>query len=347
MATITSRNGKYSVRVRVQGHGPVSRTFNDSRAAHAWASETEDAIRRGIFQAHRPCMLTLDQALSRYEREVTPGKRGADKERYVIGTLRRLSLRTRPLDQITPADLVRLRDQWRVQVSPSTIQKRHALLSHLYSTAIREWGFTDLVNPLLKVSKPRVSNQRTRIIQADELEAILACSPNAVLPQVARLAWYTAARLGELVALQWPDVDLVNRTMTFPITKNGRAREVPLVPAAVALLAALKPKSPTGPVFAASSLSMSKSWAVAVRKARLAYEQDCVRQGLEPDDDWLVDVHFHDTRHSAITRLAEHGLSTLELAAISGHRSLSMLSRYTHIRAQTLASKLASLVASA
>jgi integrase len=68
---------------------------------------------------------------------------------------------------------------------------------------------------------------------------------------------------------------------------------------------------------------------------------------LPPDADWLVGARFHDLRHSAITRLAEHGLSTLELASISGHKSLQMLARYTHIKAEGLAQKLARLEAAA
>ncbi|MBJ1847166.1 tyrosine-type recombinase/integrase, partial [Escherichia coli] len=55
----------------------------------------------------------------------------------------------------------------------------------------------------------------------------------------------------------------------------------------------------------------------------------------------IENLHFHDLRHEAISRLFELGtLNVMEIAAISGHRSLNMLKRYTHLRAYHLVSKL-------
>lgn len=347
MATLIKRNNKFLVRVRLKGYPSVSQTFLDKRSAQVWAIATEDAIRRGVYEFGKADLPTLKQALSRYGKEITPAKRGANRERHVIRMLEGLPLANKTLDQITAMELSKLRDAWLKLVSPSTIQKRHALLSHLYSIAIREWGY-DIPNPLLRVSKPKIDNRRTRTITTEELDAVLSAAPNDTLKVVAFLAWHSAARLGELVALQWQDVNLTAYTMTFPITKNGSARTVPLVPSAARVLQAMQPKTQpgerlAGPVFTTSSMSMTKAWAAAVEKARKAYEQACYREGVTPEPEWLTDLRFHDLRHSAITRYAEHGLSTLKLAAISGHKSLSMLSRYTHISAEALAAELARL----
>lgn len=57
-------------------------------------------------------------------------------------------------------------------------------------------------------------------------------------------------------------------------------------------------------------------------------------------DSGMADLHFHDLRHEAISRLVEAGLSDQEVAAISGHKSMQMLRRYTHLRAEDLVSKL-------
>lgn len=347
MASIIKRGTRFLVRVRVHGYPPLSKTFNDRRAAASWAAQAEDDVRRGVYEFSRVDVPTLAKALHKYGKAITPSKRGADKETYVLAALARLAIAQRPLDQIQAAEIARLRDEWLKALAPATVQRRMALLSHLFNTAIKEWGYS-ITNPLLHVTKPRVANQRTRTLSADELNCILASAPNETIKNISRLAWHTAARLGELVSLQWQDVDMNASTMTFPLTKNGSARTVPLVPAARALLASLQPKTPpqsTGPVFATSSGSMTKAWTAAVKKARKAYEANCAKQGALPDAAWLADAHFHDLRHSAVTRLAEHGLSTLELAAISGHKSLSMLGRYTHIKAETLATKLARLEA--
>jgi len=59
----------------------------------------------------------------------------------------------------------------------------------------------------------------------------------------------------------------------------------------------------------------------------------------------LDDFHFHDLRHEAVSRFVETGLSDQEVAAISGHRSMQMLRRYTHLRAEDLVDKLDKLAA--
>ncbi|WP_256378894.1 tyrosine-type recombinase/integrase [Bradyrhizobium sp. Ai1a-2] len=66
---------------------------------------------------------------------------------------------------------------------------------------------------------------------------------------------------------------------------------------------------------------------------RLAFEHLRVRAGMS-------DLHFHDLRHEAISRLFEKGLNIVEVSAISGHRELKMLQRYTHLRAVDLVARL-------
>jgi integrase len=54
----------------------------------------------------------------------------------------------------------------------------------------------------------------------------------------------------------------------------------------------------------------------------------------------IVDFHFHDLRHMAITRMAEKLPNLIELSAASGHKSLAMLKRYYHPNVEQLAQKL-------
>jgi integrase len=54
----------------------------------------------------------------------------------------------------------------------------------------------------------------------------------------------------------------------------------------------------------------------------------------------VTDFKFHDLRHEAVSRLVEAGLSDQEVASISGHKSMQMLRRYTHLRAEDLVAKL-------
>ncbi len=129
-----------------------------------------------------------------------------------------------------------------------------------------------------------------------------------------------------MVGLLWQHIDLKHRVAHLPLTKNGEARSVPLSSKARAVLAALKPPdvdAPTGPVFAGLT-------GEAVKRA---FIRACDRAGLD-------DFHFHDLRHEATSRLFEKGLNPMEVASITGHKTLQMLKRYTHLNARDLAAKL-------
>jgi integrase len=126
-------------------------------------------------------------------------------------------------------------------------------------------------------------------------------------------------RLGELLALEWRNVDLDRQIAYLPHTKNGESRSVPLSTAAVEVLR-WWPRSVSGKVFPQWSRpdSFENAWRRAVERAE------------------LPDLHFHDLRHEAASRLFERGLNPMQVAAITGHKSMQMLKRYTHLRAVDL-----------
>jgi integrase len=116
-------------------------------------------------------------------------------------------------------------------------------------------------------------------------------------------------------------VDLVAQTALLPLTKNGTARIVPLSKKAVAVLRTLKQEH-LGPVFPLSYMVVNNCFVAA-----------CKRAGI-------IDLHFHDLRHTATTRLAEKLPNVIELAAVTGHQTIQMLKRYYHPKAEVLAQKL-------
>jgi integrase len=88
------------------------------------------------------------------------------------------------------------------------------------------------------------------------------------------------------------------------------------------LLLTLEPQA-RGRVFKFTSNSLKSKWRKRIKELG------------------IVDLRFHDLRHEAISRLAELGtLNLLELASITGHKSLAMLKRYTHLQAYQLVKKL-------
>jgi len=143
------------------------------------------------------------------------------------------------------------------------------------------------------------------------------------------LALETGMRRSELLGGRWSHVDLARRTWFLPQTKNGRSRTVPLSPRALAILESLiYPALDHGtPIIGMTPNAL-----------RLTWERLCKRTGVR-------DLHFHDLRHEAISRFFERGLSVPEVATISGHRDFRMLARYTHLRAEDIARKLAVMAA--
>lgn len=117
-------------------------------------------------------------------------------------------------------------------------------------------------------------------------------------------------RAGEICSLKWENVDFDHATAFLPKTKNGFARTVPLSSMAVKILKCLESvKSESDPsVFQLKSASHD----VIFRKMKnLA--------GLGDED-----LHFHDTRREACSRLAKK-VDVMTLAKISGHRDIKML----------------------
>jgi integrase len=123
--------------------------------------------------------------------------------------------------------------------------------------------------------------------------------------------------------LAWEEIDLVKGTAHLPITKTDVPRTVPLSTLAIATLNGL-PRRIDGRVFGLKAESMSQ-----------AFERACEERRAN-----IQDLRFHDLRHEATSRLFERGLNVMEVAAITGHKTLDMLKRYTHLRAEDLAKKL-------
>nr|WP_241160289.1 MULTISPECIES: site-specific integrase [Acidithiobacillus] len=118
--------------------------------------------------------------------------------------------------------------------------------------------------------------------------------------------------------LRWENIDFSRKTAVFYDTKNGDDRTAPLSSAAVAVLHSL-PRDLAGRVFPISEPAVEQGW----RRAR--------KHAV------IEDLHFHDLRHEATSRLFEKGLNPMQVAAITGHKTLQMLKRYTHLRAEDLA----------
>lgn len=129
-------------------------------------------------------------------------------------------------------------------------------------------------------------------------------------------------RQGEILGLRWENINLMTRVLHLPETKNGTSRDIPLSQKAKETLLKMGVKN-SGKVFTYTSPGLKTTWRTMLIKLK------------------IEDLKFHDLRHEAISRLFEKStLDMMEISAISGHKSVAMLKRYTHLKAQKLVKKL-------
>ncbi len=382
MATFRKRGPyQWEAQIRRRGYPAQSKTFETKAEAEAWANMIESEMARGVWVSRGEAeATTLHEALTRYETEIVPAKKGVAQEESVLRICKATDLANRPLATIRSADVAKLRDEWLVDCKPATVLRRLAVLSHVFSIARKEWGMESLSNPVELVRKPQPNNARTRRVIDDvspaedadesgrdvfesELDRLVSASGSALLPSIIWLAVETAMRRGEIIALRWENVDLKRRVAHLPATKNGTARDVPLSTRAVEVFQALKDArdalmesgeddkdagqeteiddtKESARVFEIRSDAVTRAFVRAVARARKLYVKECKIARKRPDERLLVDLRFHDLRHEATSRLASV-FPLHELTKITGHKDPRMLMRYYHPRAEDLAKRLA------
>jgi len=355
MATLTrTASGRWKALIRRRGWPAVARTYRLKRDAINWARHTEDEMVLGRYRI-RPAAdnLLFSSAIDRYLNEVTPRKSPTTHatDRYRADILARFFGRYY-LEAIGPELVARFRDERsgtstsrnrthppapRQPLSPASVRLELILLSHVFTVARREWQTGPIVNPVSQIRLPSPSPGRTRRLSRSEERRVfrrLAHFPNPMLGWIFRLALETAMRAAEISTLTLPQIDFAQRTILLTTSKNGCARTIPLSRTATWVLrsaVALRTRPANCPLvfFGQSSADgCCQSYRFQDAWGRLRSEL-----GLD-------DFRFHDLRHEAISRLVEVGLGDLEVAAISGHKAMQMLKRYTHLRAEQLVKKL-------
>ena len=342
MASIRARGDKWQALVRIKGQ-TVSRCFINKRDAERWAREQEANIDRGVFvEARASARTTLADALGKFLREVVPQHKGAGAESYRVSQWLRHPLARKTLAELSAKDLADYRDE---RMKPSdkevrpaaaaTVVADLAVISNLFETARRDWGMQELGNPAKLIRKPKIANARNRLLTDAETVAILAASESPEMKWMLQLALETAARRSELCTLEWRFVDLKARTFTLPVTKNDTSRVVPLSSKALSVLESM-PRRLNGRVFGMRKDSVTQAFGRAVKRARQTYLESGGK-----DERFLVDVRWHDLRHTATTRLVTCGkFNIVEAAAITGHLDVRSIQRYSHPDPKELAQRL-------
>lgn len=346
MAALTKTpSGTWKATIRRVGWPTAAKTFRTKRDAEDWARRTEDEMVRGVFIQRAPSeRITVASALERYVKEIVPTKKASTqrREQARIATLL-AAFGKYSLAAVTPDLVGKFRDlRLSEGKANNTVRLELALLGHLFTVAIKEWHIGLTYNPVANVRKPSPGEGRDRRITHDEQTRLLATidkHSNPMMGQIVRIAIETGMRQSEILGIRRSQVDLARRVVRLLDTKNDTARTVPLnkqatIVFAQALACPIRPID-TDLVFFGEPGKDGKRRPYQFTKA-----WNIIKKGIG-----LSDLRFHDLRHEAVSRLIEMGLSDQEAAAISGHKSMQMLRRYTHLRAEDLVKRLDALSA--
>lgn len=328
MATIRKINNKWQVQIRRKGFKPTSKSFLKKSDALEWARMKEgQADRRDfLYDPQRLEQTSWYDLLIRYRDSIVIKKKSYVSETkhinaYLKSEAKTINLR---LSEIKPCHFSEYRDKRLQHVKPATICRELGIFHHAFEIAKAEWGIPIPENPLKNVRKPKVNNKRDRRLEGGEYYLILkstqTCS-NPYIKPIIQIALKTAMRRGEILNIDWRDIDIVKRTLYIPQSKNGHARTIPLSLKATLIFKTLIPKR-EGIVFPITANAFRQSWDRVLTRSK------------------IKELHFHDLRREAISRFFERGFSIPEVALISGHRDYRQLFIYTNLKAEDLVRKM-------
>ena len=339
MASIQKRGGVYRVRVTRKGFPTLSKTFKGRMEALKWARNTETQIDSGqikpneVREGRTVEGTTFGEACECYENTHTRLKRNHRSEALILKALRGW-LGTQAICAIDQAKIANLRDDLLSKGrSGTTIVHYLNAVSKVYQMLKDEWGL-NVPNPVTGVKRPRPNPPRVvRLSQKAVSALIQSCeaSTEPLLAPIVRFALETGMRRGEILNLQWKDVDQKQRRIYINMSKNGLGRCIPASQKALEALGRAETQGESS-IFPIAPESMRKHYERAVRRARLSWP--------DKSHNPFENLTFHDLRHQALSQLSDRGLNVIELAEISGHKTIAMLKRYTHPSHEAILAKI-------
>lgn len=327
MATIRKRGtAQWEVRIRRKGWPVTCKTFETKATAEAWARAMEREMDAGVFIPRAASEnTTVAQALERYKEEVFPrlsrgGKPLISCMNHLIERLGHFSLAALDSSHIAKYRDVRLG----AGIGPQTLRHEIGLLNRTLKACQTDWNIPlprGLVTQLVRL--PSLPRGRDRRFKPDEPERLLDAAEayGGAIKDIILFAMETAMRREEIARMRWEHMDWTKRVLDVPDTKTKTPRRVPLSKKAVAILQGRGPKE------------CGRIWDLEKDSITRAFERVCARAEI-------VGLRFHDLRHEGTSRLFEKGLETMQVATVTGHKTLSMLKRYTHLKAEDLVDKL-------
>ena len=313
MASIRYRNKLYQVQIRLKNQS-LSKSFLTHQSARHWACMQEARILKEDNPLFKYKPKSLAEVLIKYQNCVLTKKEKGHPDGWVVKAFLRLVWVQKSLEQLSVQDIAHYRDERLKVVKASSLHRQFFVLRHALNIARREWDWDVPEGLLERVRIPLKPLKAIRRLQAKQQEKLLSTclrmGRNDIY-LIVLIALRTALRRSEILSLNWKDIDLKNKVFTVHKTKNGHYRSLPIANDLFSKLSVL------------NNEGEGRLFPLSANAVRLAFDRIRLKAGLK-------NVRFHDLRHEAISSFFEMGLTVPEVAMLSGHRTLSMLMRYSH-----------------
>ena len=313
----TKKNGRisYTACIRVKGYPTMSATFEKKQEAQLWIQENESKMKLGRhIQPSESKKHTLNDLINRYILTELP-KRNSDHQKFKM----HLEWWSKEigcyyLNMITPALIT------------ATVNRYLATLSIVFSYACNEYAWLD-ENPLRKVRKNTEKPTQDRFLTSDEVERLLLACKNYKLRTenynkqmylFVLIALSTGARYSEIHRLRWQNIDFINKQFYFLNTKNGENRGIPITKTVFNELIEFQKVRNIKSDYLFTTKDGKKLIDMRVRFYKV----------LETAN---IDCRFHDLRHTVASHIAMNGGSLLDIAEVTGHKTMQMVKRYSHL----------------
>lgn len=227
-----------------------------------------------------------------------------------------------PVGKIKAPDIQAYYNRIESRASTSTANRHLTLLKSIFNKAFA-WGTFHGESPCARIKRKREPNHRLRYLSGEEIRSLLFVADDRLRP-ILVCALSTGMRKGELLELDWRDVDFVSGTIHLLRTKSGKPRKIPMMAGLRSMLLQMVPKE-SGPVFELPEISLRRLFAKALADARIA------------------EFRFHDLRHTFASYFAMKTGDLPALQQLLGHATVQMTMRYAHLSDQHVAEKMAKL----
>ena len=293
--------------------GQVTKTV-----ARQYENELKKKLRLGqldMIQADIPTLDEIKGEYLAYVRDVKK-KRSWKRDEELLKPVC-MAFGSKKLSDISTKDIEDFKLLRIQEVSPSTVNRSLSVFRHLLNLAKR-WKKFFGENPVSIAGLLEENNVIERILTTEEESRLLESSISYLRPIIIA-ALSTGMRRGEILGLKWSEVDFQRNSIIVSQnnSKSKKQRKIHINATLRKMLMEIKLKSgQVDYVFVDNKGNRIKS-------IRTAFEAACRRAGL-------MDLRFHDLRHTAATRLVEMGVNIVSVSKILGHSDIKMTMRYTH-----------------